>query len=199
MILGPSAFQLRSKIVKKAFPDRSKMKENLGQYLDWFFDRFWSQLGLILGRFWRPSWSQVGTKWHQNLIPQPIKKMITFWSASDQFFLNFWSQLGSPGGSTSVGFDGFSALGAFLAPRWAQEPPRSPKRCPRQVPKTDLGAILVDFWLIFWLFFGWFGDSSRLFLLVVVLVCCLVGLLVCWFLGLLAGCLAGCLVCWLFS
>ena len=75
--------------------------------------------------------------------------------------------------------------------------PKKPQEAPKTASKTDFGAILVDFWLIFWLFFGWFGASSRLFLLVVVLVCCLVGLLVCWFLGLLARCLAGSLVCWL--
>ena len=76
--------------------------------------------------------------------------------------------------------------------------PRAPKQAPeapKTASKTDFGAILVDFWLIFWLFFGWFGGSSRLFLLVVVLVCCLVGLLVCWFLGVLSRCDSGCLVC----
>ena len=142
MILGPSAFQLRSTIVKKAFPDRSKMKENLGLYLDWFFDRVWSQLGWLLGGFWRPSWRQVGSKWQQNRLPQWIKKMITFWWASGTIFNEFLVPTWLSRGSTSVDFYGFSALVAFLAPRWAQEPPRSPKRRPRQLPRP----ILEPFW-----------------------------------------------------
>ena len=111
--------------------------------------------------------------------------------------MNFWSQLGSPGGGRQVvmlmGFRLLGLLGAKMGPR----APKKPQEAPKTACKTDFGAILVDFWLIFWLFFGWFGASSRLFLLVVVLVCCLVGLLVCWFLGLLARCLAGFLVRWL--
>ena len=82
MFFGPSALQLRSKIDKKAFPDRLKFKHKFGQHLDPFFDGFWDQLGSILGGFWRPSWSHVGTKWHQNPISKPIKKMITFEKAS---------------------------------------------------------------------------------------------------------------------
>ena len=36
--------------------------------------RFWNQLGSILGGFWEPSWSQVGTKWLQKSIPKTMKK-----------------------------------------------------------------------------------------------------------------------------
>ena len=41
-------------------------------------DRFWRQLGSILGRFWEPKWGQVGTKLLQNSISKSIKKLITF-------------------------------------------------------------------------------------------------------------------------
>ena len=86
---GPSALQLRSKIDKKASPDRVKIKEKCCQHLDANFDRFGSQLGSILGGFWRPSWTQVGTKWQQNPTPQPIKNMIIFWKASGTIFNKF--------------------------------------------------------------------------------------------------------------
>ena len=103
--------------------------------------------------------------------------------------MNFWSQLGSPGGGRQVvmlmGFRLLGLLGAKMGPR----APKKPQEAPKTACKTDFGAILVDFWLIFWLFFGWFGGSSQLLLLVVVLVCCLVGLL--------ARCFAGFLVCWM--
>ena len=52
----------------------------------------------------------------------------------------------------------------------------------------------MDFWLIFLLFFGWFAGSFRLLLLVVVLVCCFVGLLACWPVSLLARLSTGRLV-----
>ncbi len=86
MIWGVSAFQLRSKIDKTASQDRSKFKHKFGQHLDPFFDGFWDQLGSILGAFCRPSWSHVGTKWHQNPISKPMKKIITFWKASGTNF-----------------------------------------------------------------------------------------------------------------
>ena len=91
MFFGPSALQLRSKIDQKASPDRVEIKEKCCQHLDSNFDRFGSQLGSIFGRFWWPSWTQVGTKWQQNPTPQPIKNMITFWKASGTIFNNFWS------------------------------------------------------------------------------------------------------------
>ena len=88
-------------------------------------------------------------------------------------------------------------LGAKMGPRR----PKKPQEAPKTASKTDFGLILVDFWLFFRLFFGCFGGSCRLLLLVVVMVCCLVGLLVCWSVGLVAllvfwfvGCLfVGCL------
>ena len=58
-------------------------------------------------------------------------------------------------------FGSWGHLGAKTAPRR----PKKPQEAPKTASKIDLGAILVDFWLIFWLFFGWFGGSFRLLLL----------------------------------
>ena len=53
----------------------------------------WSQLGSILGGFWAPSWSQVGTKWHQNTTQQLIKKMIALGRPQDRFLTILGSNL----------------------------------------------------------------------------------------------------------
>ena len=149
MILAISAFQLRSKIDKKASQDRSKFKHKFGQHLDPFFDGFWDQLGSILGAFCRPSWSHVGTKWHQNPISKPIKKMITFWKASgtnfNQFLVDFGSNLGGPGGSNESVF-------WWLVGSWSQDAPKTPPRAPQEAPRAPKSQILVDFWWIS----GWF-------------------------------------------
>ena len=111
--------------------------------------------------------------------------------------MNFWSQLGSPGGGSQVvmlmGFRLLGLLGAKMGPRAPKQPQES-QEAPKTASKTDFGAILVDFWLIFCWFLGWFGGSLRLLLLVVVLVCCLVGLLVCWSVGSLLCWFSGLLV-----
>ena len=150
MILGPTAFQLRSKIDKKASQDRSKFKHKFGQHLDPFFDGFWDQLGSILGAFCRPNWSHVGTKWHQNRISKPMKKIITFWKASgtnfNQFLVDFGSNLGGPGGSNESVFWWLCWL---LEPRCAQDPSKSPTRGPKSPQEPNFGRILEDFWLIF--------------------------------------------------
>ena len=137
-----------------------------------------------------PSWDQVATK------PDPTSNQ-----KNDHFLVGLRNDFGwilAPNlppkrRNSNLQISTFLVLGAILAPRRPQDAPRSPKRRPRQPPRT----ILEPFWWICWLFFGWFGGSFRLLLLVVVLVCCLVGALVCWFLGLLARCFAGFLVCWL--
>ena len=51
ILFGPSAFQLRSKIDKKASPGRSKIKQKIGQHLDPIFNGFW-----------RPTWLQDPSK-----------------------------------------------------------------------------------------------------------------------------------------
>ena len=107
------------------------MKQKFGQHLDPLFDGFWDQLGSILGGFWRPSWTQVGTKWHQNSTTQPIKKIIIFWKASgtlfNEFLVDFGSVLGGPGGTTNMFFGHILALEAQIHPRALQEPPKSPQ------------------------------------------------------------------------
>ena len=135
MILAISAFQLRSKIDKKASQDRSKFKHKSGQHLDPFFDGFWDQLGSILGGSCRPSWSHVGTKWHQNPISKPIKKMITFGRPPEPILINFWWILGptwgGQGGQTNQFFGDLLALGAKMRPRPLQEPYKRPQEPPR--------------------------------------------------------------------
>ena len=85
------------------------------------------------------------------------------------------------------------ALGAKMGPRRPNKPPEAPKIA----SKTDLGAILVHFWLIFYGFLVGlgvhFGSCCLLwFWFVALLVCWFVGLLVCWLVALLVF-----LVCWL--
>ena len=146
MILAISAFQLRSKIDKKASQDRSKFKQKIGEHLDPFFDGFWDQLGSILGRFWWPSWTKVGTKWHQNPTTQPIKKMFIFWKASgtlfNEFLVDFGCVLGGPEGDHQCVF--WIYFGS-----WGPDPPKSPPRAPQEPPRAPKSQILVDFQWIF--------------------------------------------------
>ena len=142
MFFGPSAFQLRSKIDKKASPGRSKIKQKIGQHLDPIFDGFWSQLGSILGGLWRPSWRQVGTKCHQNPTPKPIKKLITFWEPSGAILNGFWLPK-APASCVQLAL--MLALGAKMGPRR----PKKSQEAPKIASKIDFGNILVDFWLIF--------------------------------------------------
>ena len=104
-----SALQLRGQIAKKTFPERSQIQQKIDQHLDSFFDRFLNQLGSILGGFWPPSWSQVGTKSHQNQMSKLIKKRIVFWKVSGSIFGRFW-------GPCWRGWGGFSAV--FLWFSW---------------------------------------------------------------------------------
>ena len=85
-VFGSLGLPTSNKIDKKALPGRSKIKPKIGPHLDLIFHRFWFQLGWILGGFWRPSWSHVGTKWLQNRSQETIKKNITFGEASGENF-----------------------------------------------------------------------------------------------------------------
>ena len=128
ILFDPSAFQLRSEIAKKTSPGRSKFKQKIGQHLDFFFDGFWDQLGSILGGFWRPSWTQVGTKCHQNPTPKPIKKITGFRKAAGWilggFWLSTWRVLGGPSGVRRATF-------LLLEPSWRQDGPKTPQEAPR--------------------------------------------------------------------
>ena len=120
MFFGPSAVQIH----KKASPGRSKIKQKIGQHLDPIFDGSWSQLGSILGRFWRPSWNQVGTKCHQNPTPKPIKKIITFGSLPERFLVDF--------GSQEPWLNLFNSHACWLlGPSWRQDGPKTPQEAPR--------------------------------------------------------------------
>ena len=111
MILGPSAFQLRSKIDKKASPDRSKINQNFGQHLDPIFDASWrptwlprpsqnppkiDQKSMKNGPknhsyFLNPSWSQCGT-----ILVQLLGHLVPTWPN----LLPTWHQLGPNLGPT---------------------------------------------------------------------------------------------------
>ena len=94
---------------------------------------FWNQLGLILGGFRRPSWSQVGTKCHQHPTPKPIKKLLLFGRPPDWFWVDFGFNLAPKRGSKTFRpiwvFCIFSVLEhswGCSGPKIAQDPPRTP-------------------------------------------------------------------------
>ena len=79
-------------------------------------DRFWNQLGSILGKFWGSRWSQDDTKSLHKSIPKSIEHMITLWIASRSIFDRFWAPTWPPRGVTDLDFlVEFSLLG----PSWA--------------------------------------------------------------------------------
>ena len=110
-------------------------------------DRFWSQLGSILERFWGSRWSQDGTKSLQKSIQKSFRKMITFWIASTSIFDRFWAPTWTPRGVTDLYFlDNFSLWG----PSWAQEPPKTPSKRPLGTPKTPSRKLLGTNFRRFW-------------------------------------------------
>ena len=205
MFFGPSAFQLRNKIDKKASPDRSKIKQKFGQHLDPISDASW-----------RPTWlprppktlsKSIKNRWKMDLEIKHI-----FWAQLganlEPSWSNFWatwSQLGPT----------WSQLGPNLGPTWPQNPQdarvgrpifRSKMRSnfsgiPETPPRaswTPQELIFDDFWPIF----DWFlvDLSSMLFVfwsdvdgfsveflfmfgscVAVLLVFWFAGLLLCWF------------------
>ena len=66
--------------VWKSSQNRSKIDQKIHQQRDVILNWFLMALGPILGRFWLPSWSQVGTKiaprWHRNRYQNMVKKLI---------------------------------------------------------------------------------------------------------------------------
>ena len=86
--------------------------------------RFWSQLGSILGGFWRPRWDQIGTK----SIPKSIRKWLSFWTLFGRllglFWRPFWTLSGAEIGPSSV----------QDAPGSRQEAPRSLQNRHKQLP-----------------------------------------------------------------
>ena len=120
----------------------SKINQKIDPNLDAIFSRFLSQLGSILGGFWPPSWSQVGTKWHQNPTPQPIKKIIAFWKGSGSILGGFWAPTWG-GCKVVVGW-----LFWLLGPSWGQDGPRTPQDRLQDRFWSDSSWFLVDIWWI---------------------------------------------------
>ena len=120
--------------------------------------RFWSQLGPILGRFSGPRCGQVGTKSLQKSIFKCIRKMTTFRIALGTNFDRFWAPTWPPRGVTFVyKFDHlrflgptWGHLGAKMAPRPTQDPPRPLQ----EAPKTNFRPQAHGFWGSNWLDLG---------------------------------------------
>ena len=122
MIFNTSAMSCCGKKSIKMVPT-SFQKQPSNQHPN--LNRFWSQLGTILGGLWGPRWSQDGTKSLQQSIFKTIKKMITFWIASRSIFDRFWEPKWLPNGRNQrLQFGAFWALGGLLGPRWAKMAPR---------------------------------------------------------------------------
>ena len=135
MILGVSAFQLRRKIRKKSVPGRSKIKPQIGWHLDPIFGGSWDQHGWILEGFGRPSWSHVGTQWHQSWTQESMKKSSLFGRPPEPILMNFWWILaptwGGQGGPTNQLFGDYVGSWSQDAPRPLQEPHKRPQEPPR--------------------------------------------------------------------
>ena len=149
MFFGPPAFQLRSKIDKKASPDRSKFKQKICQHLDPFLMDF----GTNLGRFGEAFGGQVGAMLAPNGIktwPQnQSKKRLLFGRPPERILIIFLWILGptwgGPGGSNEPAF-------WWLVGSWSQVAPKTSPRAPQDAPRAPKSPILEDFWRIF----SWF-------------------------------------------
>ena len=112
-------------MVPRSFPKRlSNQHPNL--------DRFWTQLGSILGGFGGPSWGQVGTKSLRKSILKLIIKMITFRIALGTDFDRFSAPRWAPRGGPRNHFSRFLGL---LGPSWGQDGPKIPPRTPKTLPR----------------------------------------------------------------
>ena len=110
--------------------------------------RFWSQLGSILGGFWKPRWGQVGTKPIPKSIFKSIIKTIIFRIALGADFDRFW------------------------IPKWPPRDPRRPKleklevlhKLAQKRPQSHSGQKLSPephvswCWCLFVLSVWWFRD-----------------------------------------
>ena len=142
---GPPAFQLRSKIVKKTSPDRSKIRQNLDQHLD----RILMDFGTNLGRFWEGFGGQVGTKLGPHATktrPQnQSKKVLLFGRPPDRFWMDFGSQVGPQQGKDIFDFPSIFGSWGLLGAKMGPRGPKEPQEAPKTASKTDFGFILMDF------------------------------------------------------
>ena len=120
--------------------------------LGWILQPTW----LYFGRFWVPSWCQVGTQIRWNPIQQPIKKMIRFWMPLRSIFHWFWPPTwGSSGGPSGVLWGSFW----LLVPSWGQDASKTPPRASQTPPRPLQDTFLKDFWASWEEFFKDFGAS----------------------------------------
>ena len=129
MIFGPSAFQLRGKINKKGSPDRSKIKQKIGQHRDPFFDASWKPT-------WLPRPSQNLHKINQKSMKMGIKINHIFWT---QLWANLelsWSNLWAT----------LSQLGPTWNQLWPNMAPKSPLRGALVGPKIVQKSIKNRSW-----------------------------------------------------
>ena len=154
MFFAPSAMPCRAKKSTKMLP-RAFQKHLSNQHPN--LHRFWNQLGSILGGFWEPSWSQVGTKWLQKSIPKTMKKSSPSGSLLGAIFWNFRPQHASQEGGPEIDFRRFFASWGHLGAKMAPRPPQTP-------PRGLLGAILNHFGFHFVRFLNGFVSQLGRFL-----------------------------------
>ena len=118
----------------------SFQKQPSNQHLN--LNRFWNQLGSILGGFGGPSWGQVGTKSLRKSILKPIIKMITFRIALGTDFDRFSAPRWAPRGGPRNHFSRFLGL---LGPSWGQDGPKIPPRTPKTLQEPPKRPPTIDF------------------------------------------------------
>ena len=108
-------------------------------------DGFLGQHTSIFGGFWVPSWTYNPKKIDLGPIKKLIKKLTPLGTPKNQFWEDFGFQNWSPRGPQKICFGGifwsWAGLGAKMAPRSPQDPPRP-------LPSLifmDFGPQLVDF------------------------------------------------------
>ena len=91
---------------------------------------------------------------HLKWMQQPIRRLITFWTALGNDFNGFWHPSWPPRGGPR---NRFSRSCALWGPSWSQDGPQDPMRPPKTPSGIDFRQILDPIWLMFAGFFTSFG------------------------------------------
>ena len=126
------ALRLEPKSIKNRFIRLSKTRSNF----EWILYGSWIDFGSILDAKLGPSWFQNQSKIDPNIDQKNNWFLNRFWL---DFGWILASNLGRPGGVDEWLVSGFWPLGAFLGPRWPQEPSKRP-------PGRHFRRFLVDVW-----------------------------------------------------